>query len=74
MDLCRKEGISQAIYHNWVKDFMEGGKARLMGDSRRNITNTEVKNLRRENSAARESCLKGLVSPKAPITVGGRDI
>ena len=49
MDLCRKEGISPAIYYNWVKDFMEGGKARLMGDSRRQATDGEVKNLRREN-------------------------
>jgi transposase len=49
MDLCRKEGISPAIYYNWVKDFMEAGKARLMGATRRNANDSEVKNLRREN-------------------------
>ncbi len=49
VELCRKESITPAVYYNWVKDFMEAGKARLMGDSRRNATDGEVKNLRREN-------------------------
>ena len=49
VELCRKEGLSPAIYYNWVKDFMEAGKARLMGDSRRNATDSEVKGLRHEN-------------------------
>lgn len=49
MDLCRKENIPPAIYYHWVKDFMEAGKARLMGDTKRNATDGEVKNLRREN-------------------------
>jgi transposase len=49
-DLCRKEGISSNIYYIWVKDFMEAGKARLMGDNQRQATDSEVKSLRRENS------------------------
>ena len=49
-DLCRKEGISPNIYYIWAKDFMEAGKARLMGDNRRQATDSEVKSLRRENS------------------------
>jgi len=48
-DLCRREGISPNVYYIWVKDFMEAGKARLMGDTRRNANDSEVKNLRREN-------------------------
>ena len=28
-ELCRKEGISQANYYKWSKDFMEAGKKRL---------------------------------------------
>ena len=48
-ELCRREGISPNIYYIWVKDFMEAGKARLMGDNRRNATESEVKSLRREN-------------------------
>jgi transposase len=49
VELCRREGISPNIYYIWVKDFMEAGKARLMGDARRNATDSEVKSLRREN-------------------------
>lgn len=49
VELCRREGISPNVYYIWVKDFMEGGKARLMGDTRRNATDSEVKTLRREN-------------------------
>lgn len=48
-ELCRREGISPNIYYIWVKDFMEAGKARLMGDSRRHATDSEVKSLRRGN-------------------------
>ena len=28
-DLCKREGISSALYYSWLRDFMEGGKARL---------------------------------------------
>ena len=35
-DLCRREGISSALYYSWLKDFMEAGKASLKGDSLRN--------------------------------------
>ena len=31
-------------------DFMEAGKARLMGDSRRQANDSEVKSLKRENA------------------------
>ena len=48
-ELCRKEGITPNVYYFWVKDFMEAGKARLMGDTRRNANDSEVKSLRREN-------------------------
>jgi len=34
-DLCRREGISSALYYSWLKDFMEAGKARLKADSLR---------------------------------------
>ncbi len=48
-ELCRKAGISPAIYYYWVKDFMEAGKARLMGDSKRQANETEVEVLKQEN-------------------------
>jgi transposase len=34
-ELCRKEGISQSLYYKWSKEFLEAGKARLAGDTKR---------------------------------------
>ena len=53
-DLCRRENISSALYYSWLKDFMEAGKTQLMGDSLRNATRSEVKQLQRESSHLKE--------------------
>ena len=53
-DLCRREGISSALYYSWLKDFMEAGKARLKGDTLRDATQGEVKGLRQENGRLKE--------------------
>jgi transposase len=53
-DLCRREGLSSALYYSWFKDFMEAGKARLKGDSFRDATQSEVKELRVENARLKE--------------------
>jgi len=53
-DLCRREGISSALYYSWLKDFMEAGKARLKADSLRDATQTEVKQLREQNARVKE--------------------
>jgi transposase len=53
-DLCRREGLSSALYYSWLKDFMEAGKARLKGDSLRDATQSEVKGLRAENERLKE--------------------
>ena len=53
-DLCRREGISSALYYSWLKDFMEAGKARLKGDTLRDATQSEVKGLRQENARLKE--------------------
>jgi len=53
-DLCRREGLSSALYYSWLKDFMEAGKARLKGDSLRDATQSEVKELRAENDRLKE--------------------
>ena len=45
-ELCRKEGISQSIYYSWSKEFMDAGKSRLAGDTKRNADATEVKDMR----------------------------
>lgn len=48
-ELCRREGINPNLYYNWSKEFLEAGKKRLMGDTRREATSGEVTDLRKEN-------------------------
>ena len=48
-DLCKREGISPALYYSWVNDFIDAGKARLNGNSLRNATQSGLKELEREN-------------------------
>ena len=47
-ELCRREGINQNLYYNWNKEFLEADKQRLAGDTKRQATSEEVKELRRE--------------------------
>jgi transposase len=47
-ELCRKEGISQSLYNSWSKEFLEAGKSRLAGDTKRNADASEVKEMRGE--------------------------
>jgi transposase len=49
-ELCRREGISPSIYYKWSKSFLEAGKKRLMGDTKRDATSEEVRELKRENA------------------------
>ena len=44
-ELCRKEGINQNLYYRWSKDFLEAGKKRLAGDTAREATSDEVKEI-----------------------------
>ena len=53
-ELCRREGIHPTIYYKWLKDFMEAGKARMRGDSLREATSDEVKQLRQENERLKQ--------------------
>ena len=47
-ELCRKEGISQSLYYKWSKEFLEAGKSRLAGNSKREADSNEVKEMRAE--------------------------
>lgn len=47
-ELCRREGIAQGLYYKWSKEFLEAGKARLAGDTKREADGTEVKEMRSE--------------------------
>jgi len=54
-ELCRREGINSNVYYRWSKEFMEAGKKRLSGDTVREATSDEVKTLRSEASALKET-------------------
>jgi transposase len=48
-ELCRREGINPNMYYKWSKEFLEAGKARLTGDTKREANSSEVTALRQEN-------------------------
>lgn len=53
-ELCRREGIAPNMYYKWSKEFLEAGKARLAGDTKREATSSEVKGLRQENEQLKQ--------------------
>lgn len=54
-ELCRREGINANVYYRWSKDFLEAGKKRLSGDTVREATSDEVKDLRAETAVLKET-------------------
>ncbi len=54
-ELCRLEGINSNVYYRWSKEFLEAGKKRLSGDTAREATSDEVKQLRTEATALKET-------------------
>jgi transposase len=74
-ELCRREGISQSLYYSWSKEFLEAGRRRLAGDTARQATSPEVKNLRAESAALKEAVadltLENRLLKKSMIADGG---
>ena len=54
-ELCRREGIAESLYYSWSKEFMEAGKARLAGNTKRQATSDEVDGLRQENEQLKQA-------------------
>src|SRR5215467_1654165 len=54
-ELCRKEGIKQNLYYRWSKEFLEAGKKRRDGDTAREATSDEVKELKAEARQLKET-------------------
>ena len=54
-ELCRREGIAQSLYYSWSKEFLEAGRRRLAGDTARQATSPEVRDLRAESAALKEA-------------------
>jgi transposase len=53
-ELCRREGIAESLYYSWSKQFLEAGKVRLTGNTRREATSNQVKDLRQENEQLKQ--------------------
>jgi transposase len=75
--LCRREGINQNLYYRWSKEFLEAGKKRLAGDTAREATSDEVKDLRREaltlKEVVAELTLENRLLKKSMIGDGGEE-
>jgi transposase len=73
--LCRREGISQSLYYKWSKEFLEAGKARLIGDTKRQASSREVEELRQQNDQLKqlvaELALKNRVLKKSLLGTDG---
>lgn len=52
---CRREGIAESLYYSWSKEFMEAGKARLAGNTKRQASSGEVDELRQENEQLKQA-------------------
>ncbi len=52
--ICRREGIAANLYYKWSKAFLEGGKRRLQGDTKREASSDEVTQLRKENEQLKQ--------------------
>ncbi len=44
-ELCRREGVASNLYYRWSKDFLEGGKKQLAGDTVREATSKEAERM-----------------------------
>jgi transposase len=55
-DLCLNEGISPALYNNWSKEFIEGGKSRLNGEIKKEGPSSEMQSLKIENTDLKTAC------------------
>ncbi len=73
--LCRREGIAESLYYSWSKEFLEAGKTRLAGDTGRQATSGEVKDLKREmrdmKELVAELSLENRLLKKSMLADGG---
>ena len=77
-ELCRKEGIAQGLYYSWSKEFLEAGKKRLAGDTARAATSDEVRSMRGQTQALKETVadliLENRLLKKSMIGDGGERV
>ena len=53
--VCRREGLNSNVDYRWSKGGLEAGKKRRAGDTNREATPSEVKELRAESAALKET-------------------
>ena len=74
-ELCCREGITESLYYSWSKEFLEAGKKRLSGDTARQASSGEVKEVRHEmrdlKEALAEQVLENRLLKKSMIGDGG---
>jgi len=74
-ELCRREGIAQSLYYKWSKEFLEAGKQRLAGNTKRQADSQEVSGMIHENEQLKqlvaELALKNRVLKKSLLGVEG---
>ena len=68
--LCCREGIAESLYYKWSKEFLEAGRRQLSGDTARQATAREVKELRSEAECVAELTLENRLLKKSMIGDG----
>ena len=65
-ELCRREGIPPNMYYKWSKEFLEAGKQRLQGDTKRHADGQEVQSMKRENECMSSEKMgqKGIIAKR----------
>ena len=53
--LCRREGISSNLYYRWSKEYLEAGKKRPSGDTKREPTSNQVTELRHKIDSLKQA-------------------
>lgn len=54
-ELCRREGIAEGLDYGWSKEVREVGKRGVAGDTTREASSGEVRDLRHEMGALKEA-------------------
>lgn len=60
-ELCRQESIHQNLYYRWSREFLEAGKNRLEGNTKREASTNEVTQLRQENARLKEALAEEVI-------------
>lgn len=53
-EICRREGITTSLYYSWSKSFIEAGKKRLSGDTKREADSDQVSQMRKVSAELKE--------------------